>query len=106
MLETNELTRNLRTLLHPRAALIVYTEENCNHDVYDNCYFIEVRDIDGSGTMGEGRPVTVEFMNDWYGDIPKGTVPRHMEGYRPICYGATRARAARDTSGTILPGNG
>ena len=73
MLETNELTRNLRTLLHPRAALIVYTEENCNHDVYDNCYFIEVRDIDGSGTMGEGRPVTVEFMNE----LVRGYSKRH-----------------------------
>ena len=31
MVETNELTRKLRTLLHPRAALIVYAEENDNH---------------------------------------------------------------------------
>ena len=62
MLETNELTRKLRTLLHPRAALITYAEENDCHTLYDNSYFIEVRDIDENGMMGEGRPVTVEFM--------------------------------------------
>ena len=64
MVETNELTRKLRTLLHPRAALIVYAEENDNHSTDDDGYFIEVRDIDENGTMGEGRPVTVEFMNE------------------------------------------
>ena len=65
MVETNELTRKLRTLLHPRAALIVYAEENDNHSTDDDGYFIEVRDIDENGTMGEGRPVTVEFMNEF-----------------------------------------
>ena len=45
MVETNELTRKLRTLLHPRAALIVYAEENDNHSTDDDGYFIEVRDI-------------------------------------------------------------
>ena len=55
MVETNELTRKLRTLLHPRAALIVYAEENDNHSTDDDGYFIEVRDIDENGTMGEGR---------------------------------------------------
>ena len=64
MIETNELTRKLRTLLHPRAALIVYAQENNRHSMNDNSYFIEVRDIDESGKMGEGRPVTVEFMNE------------------------------------------
>ena len=53
MLETNELTRKLRTLLHPRAALIAYAREDNSHYVYDNSYFIEVRDIDESGIMGE-----------------------------------------------------
>ena len=63
MMETNELTRKLRTLLHPRAALIVYARDNDSHDAYDNSYFIEVRNINENGMMGEGRPVTVEFMN-------------------------------------------
>ena len=39
MVETNELTRKLRTLLHPRAALIVYAEENDNHSTDDDGYF-------------------------------------------------------------------
>ena len=64
MLETNELTRKLRTLLHPRAALIAYAREDNSHYVYDNSYFIEVRDIDESGIMGEGRPVTAEVMKE------------------------------------------
>ena len=52
MLETNELTRKLRTLLHPRAALIAYAEGNDCHNLYNNHYFVEVRDIDESGMMG------------------------------------------------------
>lgn len=73
MLETNELTRKLRTLLHPQAALIAYAEENDCHTLYDNSYFIEVRDIDESGMMGEGRPVTVEFMTE----LVRGYSERH-----------------------------
>lgn len=73
MIETNELTRKLRTLLHPKAALVIYARENDCHDVYDNSYFIEVRDIGGNGMMGEGRPVTVEFMND----LVRGYYERH-----------------------------
>lgn len=64
MIETNELTRKLRTLLHPRAALIVYAQEKNSHSMNDDSYFVEVRNIDESGRMGEGRPVTVEFMNE------------------------------------------
>ena len=99
MIETNELTRKLRTLLHPRTALIVYAQENNSHSMNDNSYFIEVRDIDESGRMGEGRPVTVEFMNEL--DIQKVIALHHTAGFRPTCCGATRARAARNTSGTI-----
>ena len=64
MLETNELTRKLRTLLHPRAALIAYSHKDGGNCDYDNSYFLEIREIDDSGKMGEGRPVTVEFMNE------------------------------------------
>lgn len=102
MIETNELTRKLRMLLHPRAALIVYAQENNSHSMNDNSYFIEVRDIDESGRMGEGRSVTVEFMNDWYGDIQKVIALHHTAGFRPTCCGANRARAARNTSGTTI----
>lgn len=106
MLETNELTRKLRTLLHPRAALIAYAREDNSHYVYDNSYFIEVRDIDESGIMGEGRPVTAEFMNE----LVRGYSERHSAtpyGRIPskTCCGATRVREARNTSGTTLPGN-
>lgn len=64
MLETNELTRKLRTLLHPRAALIAYSRKDDGLYDWDKTYFLEVREIDDSGKMGEGRPVTVEFMNE------------------------------------------
>lgn len=36
MLETNELTRKLRTLLHPRAALIAYAREDNSHYVFQS----------------------------------------------------------------------
>ena len=85
MLETNELTRKLRTLLHPRAALIVYASENDCHNVYDNHYFVEARDIDENGMMGEGRPVTVEFMNELvrgysesHSATPYGRIPSNL----------------------------
>ena len=90
MVETNELTRKLRTLLHPRAALIVYAEENDNHSTDDDCYFIEVRDIDENGTMGEGRPVTVEFMNELvrgysesHSVTPYGRIPSNLLWFDP-----------------------
>lgn len=85
MIETNELTRKLRMLLHPRAALIVYAQENNSHSMNNNSYFIEVRDIDESGRMGEGRPVTVEFMNELvrgysesHSITPYGRIPSNL----------------------------
>ncbi|WP_294589916.1 PRTRC system protein B [uncultured Bacteroides sp.] len=85
MLETNELTRKLRTLLHPRAALIVYSEENGRHYSGENNHFLEIRDIGKDGKMGEGRPVTVEFMNglvrgysERHSTTPYGRIPSNM----------------------------
>ena len=79
MMETNELTRKLRTLLHPRAALIAYTTEE------DESFFLEIREIDEEGNMGEGRPVTVEFMNglvrgysENHSTTPYGTIPPNL----------------------------
>lgn len=106
MLETNELTRKLRTLLHPRAALIAYAEGNDCHNLYNNHYFVEVRDIDESGMMGEGRPVTVEFMTELVRGYSESIAPHHTGRSLPTCCGATLARAAKNTSGTPLPGNG
>ena len=42
MMETNELTRTLKNLLIPKAALIAYASE-------DNKNFLEIRDIDDRG---------------------------------------------------------
>lgn len=85
MLETNEITRKLRTLFHPRTALIAYSEEDDGRHVCDNTYFLEVRDIDENGMMGEGRPVTVEFMNELvrgyserHSTTPYGQIPSNM----------------------------
>ncbi|OUQ51633.1 PRTRC system protein B [Alistipes sp. An116] len=85
MMETNELTRKLRTLLRPKAALIVYVRDNDNHYAYGDTYFIEVRDINENGMMGEGRPVTVEFMNglvrnysETHGSTPYGRLPSNL----------------------------
>ena len=85
MLETNELTRKLRMLLHPRAALIAYSGEKDNSYASDNNYFVEIRDIDDNGMMGEGRPVTVDFMNELvrgysesHSTTPYGRIPPNM----------------------------
>lgn len=85
MLETNELTQKLRTLLHPRAALIAYSGEKDNSYASDNNYFVEIRDIDDNGMMGEGRPVTVDFMNELvrgysesHSTTPYGRIPPNM----------------------------
>ena len=85
MLETNELTQKLRALLHPRAALIAYSSEKDDSYDSDNSYFIEIRDIDDNGRMGEGRPVTVDFMNglvrgysESHSTTPYGRIPSNM----------------------------
>ena len=85
MLETNELTRKLRTLLHPRAALIAYSDEESGSQSHDGSYFVEVREIDENGVMGEGRPVTVEFMNELvrgysekHSITPYGRIPSNL----------------------------
>ena len=79
MIETNELTRTLKTLLIPKAALIAYTSEN------ERIFFLEVRDIDDRGNMTEGRPVTLEFMNELvkgyserHGSTPYGKIPSNL----------------------------
>ena len=79
MIETNELTRTLKTLLIPKAALIAYASEN------ERNFFLEVRDIDERGNMTEGRPVTLEFMNELvkgyserHGSTPYGKIPSNL----------------------------
>lgn len=79
MIETNELTRTLKTLLIPKAALIAYASEN------ERNFFLEVRDINERGNMTEGRPVTLEFMNELvkgyserHGSTPYGKIPSNL----------------------------
>ena len=55
-MDTNKLTKQINTMLRPRAALIAYSTDG------GDTYFLEVRSIDNEGTMSEGRPVTVDFM--------------------------------------------
>ena len=57
-MDTNKLTKQINTMLHPRAALIAYSTDG------GDTYFLEVRSIDNEGTMSEGRPVTVDFINE------------------------------------------
>lgn len=75
----NELTNMIHATLCPRAVLIAYTYEG------DKKYFLEQRSIDGKGKMGEGRPVTVEFMNELvrnyseaHGSTPYGRLPSNL----------------------------
>ena len=96
MIDSNELTRKIKTPLNPRAALIAYASEN------DRNFFLEIREIDDRGNMTEGRPVTLEFMNTLVKGYSEDTAPLHMERYPTTCCIATRARAARDTCGTTL----
>lgn len=67
MIDSNELTRKIKTPLNPKAALIAYASEN------DRNFFLEIREIDDRGNMTEGRPVTLEFMNT----LVKGYSERH-----------------------------
>ena len=67
MIDSNELTRKIKTPLNPKAALIAYASEN------DRNFFLEIREIDDRGNMTEGRPVTMEFMNT----LVKGYSERH-----------------------------
>lgn len=78
MIDNNKLTREINAVLTPRAALIAYESEE------DDC-FLELREIDSHGNMGEGRPVTVEFMNrlvreysERHGNTPYGRIPRNL----------------------------
>lgn len=79
MIETNKFTREFGTMLVPQAALIAYCSEDRGQ------YFLELRKIGENGRMGEGRPVTYEFMNEitrsyseTRGGTPHGIIPRNL----------------------------
>lgn len=77
----NKLTEELKSLMRPRAALIAYNGENTrSHD-----YFLELREINDKGLMGEAIPVTYNFMNDiaanfseTHNGIPSGVLPENL----------------------------
>ena len=78
-MENNELTNAIYATLCPRAVLIAYTYAGGNK------YFLEQRSIDARGRMGEGHPVTVEFMNglvrdysETYSGTPHGWLPSNL----------------------------
>lgn len=70
MANANQLTREIHSVIYPKAVLIAYTTED------SHTYFLELRSIDSDGKMSEGRPVTVEFMNELvrnYSEVHNGT---------------------------------
>lgn len=77
----NKLTEQLKSLYRPKAALIAYQGENA----ISNEYFLELREIDSSGVMGEAMPVTYNFMNEIaanfseaHNGIPAGILPDNL----------------------------
>lgn len=77
----NKLTEQLKSLYRPKAALIAYQGENAKN----NEYFLELRQIDGNGVMGEAIPVTYDFMNEIaanfseaHNGVPTGILPRNL----------------------------
>ena len=70
MTNSNQLTREISSVIYPKAVLIAYVSED------EKKHFLEMRAIDKKGNMGEGRPVTLEFMNDLvrnYSEVHNGT---------------------------------
>lgn len=48
-MDTNKLTKQINTMLHPRAALIAYSTDG------GDMHFLEVRSINENGEMSEGE---------------------------------------------------
>ncbi len=77
----NKITEELKSLMRPRAALIAYRGENTrSHD-----YFLELREINDKGVMGEAIPVTFDFMNEIaanyseaHNGTPVGVLPQNL----------------------------
>lgn len=79
MTDTNQITREIHSVMYPKAVLIAYADEDGKK------HFLEMRAIDQNGNMGEGRPVTVGVMNDLvrnyseaHDGTPCGTLPANL----------------------------
>lgn len=77
----NQLTEEINLFMEPTAALVVYKGQGdsvCK-------YCVELRRMDSNGKMGEGMPVTYDFMNKIaanYSEIhsytPHGVIPSNL----------------------------
>lgn len=74
----NNLKEEIMELMQPIAALIAYRSE-------EGSYFLELREINEKGRMGEGVPVTYDFMNtiisnhtETHNGIPHGKMPPNL----------------------------
>lgn len=77
----NKITEELKSLMIPRAALIAYKGENTK----STDYFLELREINEQGVMGEAIPVTYKFMNEIsagfseaHNGTPTGLIPGNL----------------------------
>ena len=78
-MQTNELTREINSLLRPRAALLAYSTDG------GGSHYLELRKIGPDGRMCEGVPVTTEFIDkliEGYSEhrstTPYGKLPENM----------------------------
>ena len=56
-MDTNKLTKEINDILHPRVALIAYASRE------GESFFVEAREIDGKGKMGEGVLLAVRLYS-------------------------------------------
>ena len=77
----NKLTEDIKSLMRPKAALIAYQGEQTK----SLDYFLELREIDENGVMGEAIPITFGFMNEIaanyseaHSGIPTGILPENL----------------------------
>ena len=80
----NELTRNIKKIMVPQAALIAYKEENKEWHERES-YYLELHPIDGNGRMRAAIPVTYEFISSLLesftveiAEMPHGRVPGNL----------------------------
>ena len=93
----NRLTEEFHELLRPEAALIAYRCEEPQRK-----YYLETRPILDNGKMGEGRPVSHEFIT-----LTANRIRAYLSVLcRSACSTATSAWAGKNMSGSIRPAKG
>lgn len=79
----NELTNHIQQIMTPKAVLIAY---ECKMDNYSRGEtYLELRPVNAAGRMGQGIPITYEFMNallesytEEMSGVPHGCIPSNM----------------------------